>query len=541
MTAANHKVSRLHSVAMILLILTLVGFWIYINLGDPAGFYTVRYDPEYAYFLNSLSIIKGKPYVYIEHPGTPLELVGSGILFLTYPFVEASGTSFMMYHLTHPEIFLGLTRGLLTILSIATLYLIARYAILIRNWMDAFFSIAIAASFYAIHAPFTFDTLVYWSHNSFAFPLGTLVLLLMFIRLRSERQVLWWELILLGAATGFLTAIQLWFAAWVVGVGTTIFAFNLLQGRGVVRAILSLSILGVGAVTGFVISTLPILHEYLRFFGWVIRLLTHQGRYGFGEQGFTSLPLLSNNLSSLWNETPLIFIAVALVFILLAFLGWKNRRNLRINAGLWAIAIGLTVQVLVSLLMILKHPGNNYLLALAAVFPLLFSAAYTLLGGIPTKLRVIGIGLASLFLLGFVFSLTRSVADHNEHLANIHIVEDEISLLRDEQSEVLNKEPADIKVLWSYATGSKCFALRFGNIYTRGVFSDAINQLCPNDGLHDVFTDEHDFIRIQEWDILIVPEVKIPQEIESIGEIKASNAQSVYGRIHYILLQKETP
>nr|NIS80719.1 hypothetical protein [Anaerolineales bacterium] len=536
MTEANRKVTVFHNIAIGLLILILAGYWIYINTGDPLAFYTIRYDPEYPYFLNSLSIVKGRPYAYIDHPGTPVQLLGSTILLLTFPFLKATGTPFVMYHLTHPETFLRLARGFLMIVSIATLYLITRNTIRVRNWKDALASLGIAASFYAIHPPFSFETLAYWSQNSFAFPFGTLLLLLLFIRLRTDRRLLWWELFLFGAGTGLLTAIQLWFAAWVIGVAVAVLTFDLFQSRNVLRGLLSGSVVCFGALTGFIFSTLPILHEYPRFFGWVNRLLTHQGKYGFGERGFSSLSLFFENFSSLWNETPLIFVALASVLLLLASLAWQHHQKLRENMGLWSFALGMTIQVLFSLVMISKHPGNNYLLALTAVLPLLFGIAYLLSSQISTRIYRAMVTVSALLLVGFFFSLTQSIAYHRELLANVHIVDDEVAQLREQLSRISVKEPAEVNVLWSYGTGTKCFALRYGDIYTHGVFLETLKQLCPHDGLHDIFSDSHDISRIQRWDILIVPENKLSREIKDIGEVRPSNAQTMFGRVHYVMV-----
>src|SRR5690349_1957924 len=69
------------------IIVLLAGFWLYgsILLNGAQPHYR-DYDPEMAYFLNSLAPFKGAPYFYTDHPGTPVEMIGTMLLGIAYVF-----------------------------------------------------------------------------------------------------------------------------------------------------------------------------------------------------------------------------------------------------------------------------------------------------------------------------------------------------------------------------------------------------------------------------------------------------------------------
>jgi len=350
-----------------------------VNWNEPASFNTVKYDPEFPYFMNSLAVFKGKPYIYIEHPGIPVELLGTGLLALTYPFIQGTSDTFVMYHLSRPELFLTLVRAFLSLFGLICVFLLSRHSVRIKHWTDAFFSIAVAATFFAVLSPLTFDSLTYWSHNSFNFPFGTLLLLLLLMRLRSNQEIRWWEISLFGMGAGILTAVTIYHATWVIGIAVAICISDFLKKRRWHKIILSGLIVGISSIFGFIVATIPMAKRYRYFLWWVKHLITHQGRYGKGEIGITSLNQLQKNFAALWSEAPILFISLCIAIALILLTLIIHRRKLNQNPGLWGIALGLSVQSIATFLIILKHYGRTYLLAVAAILPLLLSAVYSLL------------------------------------------------------------------------------------------------------------------------------------------------------------------
>ena len=482
----NHSITqaeiKMQRVFMIALALTLGWFWIYVHCIEPAPFYMKDYDPEMPYMLSSLSVFKGYPYIYTDHPGTPVEMLGTALLGLTYPIIKkVASDSFVMYHIMHPEVFLALGRGFLTVASIMCVVLLARYAIPIKHWTDAVYSIAVAASFYAVH-PLAFNSLVLWSHNSFNFPAGTLLLLGLLTTFRYGRPLCWWKIAAFGFAAGVLTSVQLYFTTWIIGLAVAVVMLNLFQKRGWLQTIYACFNVGLASLLGFVMATLPIIEHYPRLIRWVRNLLWYQGRYGFGSPGITSANQFSLNFMQLWSQLPFLFIAVFLVMIMLGLAMFLQRRYLKQNPELLAVACGLLVQLIVTMAVIIKHPGEIYMLAVAAIFPLLLAMVFALLPSYGLTPRIFCVGLSILVLIGFLHNLTNSISNHHISISMIQKSEREIEHYFADYAASIGQDPDSLLTLWTYGTESGCYALWFGNEYASRAFMQEISQVCPNQG-----------------------------------------------------------
>jgi hypothetical protein len=537
--ASAHSMSRAHKLAILILILALVGFWIHVHWNEPASYYSVKYDPEFPYFMNSLSVFKGIPYWYMDHPGTPVELLGTILLFLTYPLTKLTSNNFLMYHISNPDLFLTIARAFIALMSVVCVYLLARFSIKLRSRSDIFFSIAIAAMFYAILSPLTFTTLTYWSHNSFNFPFGSLLLLGLLVRLRSDRNIRWWEISFLGISAGILSAIQLYFATWVIGICIAVGTCSLLKHRSWRKAILSSITGAVSSLFGFIVATLPMIHKYMWFRWWITSLFTHQGRYGTGEIGFTSASRMLENFKSLWEQVPIVFISASLSLLLIGTALFLHRRKMKVNPGLWGVAIGLSSQLILTLFIILKHPGTIYLLAVAAILPILFSVAYALLTNSYRYIRHGMVVLGTLILIGFFFGILQAINENREIITNIHLMEAEVREQRINYSKMKDIDLDEQVVLWSYGISSPCFALYFGNSYASNVFTEEIQQVCPQEGRYNVWSDGDKLLTEEKWDIIVIPEKYLPTDAEEYGSVEVSNAISKYGQIFFIVADDE--
>jgi hypothetical protein len=535
----THPLRRAHKFATFMIVLSLALYWIYIHWNEPASYYSLKYDPEYPYFMNSLLVFKGRSYSYMDHPGTPIELLGTGLLFLTYPFTRGGSDSFVMYHVSNPSIFLTIGRATIALLSILCVCLLTRHSIKLKTRIDGFFSLAVAATFFAVLSPLTFNTLTYWSHNSFNFPLGSLLLLGLLVRLRSDLNLRWWEISLFGIGAGILTAIQLYFATWVICICIAVGVFSLLKTHSWLKTLLSIIIAVVSSLFGFIVATLPMVHKYIWFRWWVINLLTHQGRYGFGEVGFTTPSRLLKNFTSLWNQAPIIFISAGFSLLLIGTAFFLHRHKLKINPGLWGVAIGLSSQLIITLFIIFKHPGAIYLLAVAAILPILLSVAYTLLINSHQYMKHIMALLGAFILIGFAFGFFHAIAENRQMIANIHLVETDLREHRNNYSAVKDVNLDEQRILWSYGTSSPCFALYFGNIYARNAFIKEIQRVCPNDRLYDIWSDGDKLTTDEKWDIIIIPDKFLPDDAEEFSSLEISDATTNYGHIVFIIADKE--
>jgi hypothetical protein len=86
-THEEHSFNVHKTIGILGIIVLLAGFWLYasILLTGPQPTYR-DYDPQMAYFLNSLAPFRGAAYFYTDHPGTPLEMIGTTLLGIPYVF-----------------------------------------------------------------------------------------------------------------------------------------------------------------------------------------------------------------------------------------------------------------------------------------------------------------------------------------------------------------------------------------------------------------------------------------------------------------------
>jgi hypothetical protein len=514
----------------------LIYYWVYANFSDETLTYSIRYDPEYVYFLNSLAPIKGKPYHYADHPGTPLELLGTSFLLLSYPVTHSYPKGFIMYHIEHPRLFFTMARGFIMVFSLITLFVISRYVISIRKWQDAVFSLSISVFFFPLYPSSSYQSLATWSHNSFAFPLGTLLLLLILLRIRSNASLSSREILLLGIASGVLVSIQLWFLSWMIGIGSYLLLNDLLEKKLHLSSLKSVLILASGSTIGFICSTLTVIHRYKYFALWVYQLIRHQGRYGTGPAGIFSIGSLREHFQSLWNNAPWVFVTSFICISLTIIYLVVRRRYLSKQRGLWAFSLALCVQLSALFLMILKHPGSLYLLAVSAILPILLASLYLLSREHNTGVLRVAPLIAIPILIAFGIGLRGAINQEWEIAQNIRKVESELESIRSSYIKKIGREPESIRLLWAYGVGSKCAALHFGNRLSNYVFSEEIDRVCPNEGVYMIWRKVNRIRPDERWDIIVIPESFVPENANDFGFIQRSDAETKkYGQVVYII------
>jgi hypothetical protein len=435
------------------------------------------WDPELVYLMNSLLVFQGRSYTFIDHPGTPLEMIGSALLALTWPFVGGGNESFAARHVRDPALALTLAHVLLAASCMAVMVLLARRAVSIERWDDVIPSLAVAAAYFAFH-PHAITSLAFWSHNSFSFPAGTLLTLLLLLKLDRDQPPGWRWTAGMGLATGALAAVQLYFAAWIGGAGLAVALAHLFHGRGWGAAVRAACLLGAGALAGFVAATLPILPRYRQFVFFVGRLLSRQGVYGSGEAGFTSPGVFWQHLSGLLQVTPGLFITLAAGALFIAAAAVAQRRRLRARAGLWAVALAVFAQAIVLTIAIAKHPALLYTLSLAALLPIVLAMAFTVARswGRPGRLACVSAGLALLYFATGNYQESRLL--HRIMFQRMHVALRQMDALLERGGHADGRPPA----LWTWGTEGRCVALWISNHYADEAFTNEVSRACPRDG-----------------------------------------------------------
>src|SRR5215216_5024552 len=181
MNATNEEYSfhLQKTIGVLGILFLLAGFWLYSStiLKGPQPSYR-HYDPEMAYFMNSLAPFKGAAYFYTDHPGTPVEILGTMLVGTTSVFFT-NHANFIGTYLENPEHFLNLAHGFITLLSVLCAIYFFRTVLGTLQKPNVNLALSLALLFYGLHTS-SFRTLTVWSHTSFNFPLGAGYLILLF-------------------------------------------------------------------------------------------------------------------------------------------------------------------------------------------------------------------------------------------------------------------------------------------------------------------------------------------------------------------------
>jgi hypothetical protein len=423
----------------------------------------------------------------------------------------------------------------------------SKYAFSIRHWTDELVAATIAVLYFVVH-PQAFTQILSWSHNSFSFPIGTLISLWLFTLLRSNQRLSTQQLILIGITSGILTAVQMYYVTWVIGAIISVGIFMLIRDYNWRQILTAALRIGVASLIGFIVVTLPIYQLYPTFLGWVIRILSHQGYYGDGLPGFASLDLLITSFSQIWRETPGLILCIAIILVMVCITYFFRRKTIRQNAGTWAAGFGLTFQIIITFTLILKHPNVLYLQAIAALLPVLIAVLFNIWQfdkqTDSSSQRLLKFSLAIIILSGFFFNLYR--AGFIRYIGNqqVQAATQEMDLFLENYAQENEINQQTITVLYTYGIPSRCFALRYGSSYAKNGLSAEIDTICPNKYKLDLWENR---VHLSDgsllppedvnWDIIFTLESLITEfpDLQKYGDFAFSDTWlPSFGKVVYI-------
>ena len=520
----NEKLgNKAERIGYILIAIPLIIYWIYWQLNTS---YWFNFDPAAVYFLDSLSIFAGKSYAYVDHPGTPVQLVGSFLLALTYPFL-GDQEAFIDFHLTRPGAFFLMTNLFLLGMNLLCAFVFYKTAINTLNQDRILGGVAIALTYFALH-PYSFPSLTLWSHNSLNFPFGTLWLLWLFMELRKDQEIPRFKLLPLGLAAGILAMAQMYFTAWLVSGILIVFIFSLRLNHSFKHALASSLYLFAGGLIGILAMLVPIYKELPRFVSWLGRIITHQGLYGSGEEGIYSLSFIPLAIGFWWeNIRPMIIVLLLTLVVLGMFAYWKNKVGVKISADVFAMVCGLLFQIGLLLLLMTKAALKlRYSLSIAAILPVLILLTLHLIETTPWRTNQWKRTFYMIVLAGVALSLIREIGLQKQRA----FIEQDAALAKTQAVTRLAREKNisedEILVVYAYAVPLKCAGLLQASNWI-GSFKEEIAEVCPNQhaiwdsnielNISEYATD----IRDITWDMVIWPGngTNLPDYLYSIGAI----------------------
>lgn len=420
------------------------------ELFDP--FFQLRnIDPAYAYLMNSMTMLCGHTPRHIDHPGTTLQILGAMIIGAINLLRGASPICPTDNVFTQPEVYLAGIRTVLQFAVAALLFALpARLYTLTGNLIAG---LVVQVSFLVS------TTIVSQLIRVQPEPLLMVVVLAMGWALlplatgtRPESRR---DAIICGAIFGFGVATKLTILPLVL------FVFMFQTTKAKLRFLLA-------CAGTFVLWTLPILSMNKRFFGWILNVAGHSGRYGEGEIGLPPLADMAVTALDLMQRHRAEFFGAGLV---LAIAIWHWRRKSQLDPTVRFLLISVAV-LLAQWAMTTKHPAPHYMIPALLVLAVANGIAAALVGSI--RRVCAAIYLCAVILIGG-HAAWQSFQGFRVGLPGIYVAEKSAN-------ERIRKIAAEQcgKLVHHDSNSDVQFALRFGDAFTEGRFRFRLAQLYPD-------------------------------------------------------------
>lgn len=519
-----NKTSVYSKIGSFIVAAPIIAWWAEYTLVTPVPLY-YRYGEIVTYFIDSLAVFNGATYSYIDHPGTPVSIIGSILLALTYPFT--TGPDFTLYHLSHPLIFVTLTNIFLTLSFIISALYFQRVSRSTLTRMPLIASLFVSLMYFFLHTQ-SFDGITLWNHNPFAFPFGMPLLLLLFFMIKDNRALGTRQLLLLGFLGGAFSAVQFFFIVWPICFIITIFIFYRMIKETMWTALKAGFLLAISAIVGFLTATLPIIAKLPDFFRWIINVAASKNRYDQGGHQFFSWKELLDGFSNLNHTQPVLYQAAAILIIIFLLLVLIRNNNTPPQFGLSALGLGLAAQTVFLTLMFIREPGHLYGLSIAATLPVLALIDLKLLeqkldhASLPKYDVIYGIVIA--FLL--IFACIKTFSNLKNAITNYrNIITSENRMYADADkfisgyAKTVGRDPV---IIHTPDAVNECAALLFGRSYARLDIDAQLSQICPNQYYMDywikrvIINDKHYYLMEMDWDLLIVGKSYLYRELKNV-------------------------
>lgn len=431
-----------------------------------------NFDPEYAYLLNFLNIANLKMPGHVDHPGTPLQVLGGITLWVTYLFAQQGNLvtgSLNLSVIQNSEIYLNIINLFLLLLIALCQLLVGLVAFRLSN--------SIVLSLILQSPPFLVTALAA-SNRVSPEPLllcivQVLSLLLLFYLYVPQTEYKWRFSLSLGLLLGLGMAVKITFLPLLL---LFLLLPNFRQWRLALFA----------TVTAFILGTSPIIPSYSQVFGWVFSIATHTGRYGTGEQGVIDPVILPKILSQLISQDTIYFSIISISLFSSIILGVclinskfkSNHSNksedLPVVGSIYRLFACLLLVNSAQIAITLKHPGIHYLIPAMGLSGLLILSQVLLYSKLfkERSIRIVDRGYLSIFALTICcFFALHSVRSYFQQATSFYTpYKQEIEKI----DRLIKERYADCTIANYYRASSQAYALTFGNEYAQNNYSEIL-------------------------------------------------------------------
>ena len=343
----NISGSFLARIAILLVLpLTTLATVEYVRL-ESGPFWVSGGDPEYVYMYNSLNILNFNAPQHINHPGTPLQILGAAVFKARHPWTPTLEITSLV--LQNPEYYLRLIN--LTLIVLITAALAAAGMIFYSASGEIFPSLLVQAS------PLMSSVMVYTLPRVIAEPLllfaSTVLICLMAVALKNDegKEDSNFYLISVGLVCAFGIATKLNFLPIIL---VPLIAFSRLKPR----IIFMLSV-----IAGALIFMSPALVRFKALAVGVYRLFMGSGIHGQGPRTVIDPEKYFSDLSGLIFSQPFSLIALVAggIVYLSIFLMARHGGDAK-GAFARRLLLGLIVAQVAQYIIVAKHPNAYYLM-----------------------------------------------------------------------------------------------------------------------------------------------------------------------------------
>ena len=349
------KLKTLYPVLWILPIFTLM--WGIFILFYFDTFYSRNIDPEYPYLINGLNaaILKFNQIGHYDHPGTPFQILCGLVIRITHLFTGKG--SITQDVINRPDYYLYSISLFLIILQSVLVYVIG-YIGQKRGINKT--PLVILQSGVLLNS----------------------ILLLIFCRVYPERWLVITSIlfIIIYLSYGYNKRKPLTFAiasGIIMGMGLAT-KFNYLPLLVIPLLLMDnykhkFIYIGTSALS-FFCFILPIINRFKDYWNFIIRMATHDGIYGKGQERMFNPDIISENIVQVIKATPEVLFFLITLFTLVVIVIIKKKKTREINYALFFS--GSIIIFLFQLLMVIKHYKADYLMPLLSIYPLFLFIIY---------------------------------------------------------------------------------------------------------------------------------------------------------------------
>lgn len=454
----------------IFLIIPLLFLLTGIYLQNALGFHFLgsHIDPDYAYLFNSLAISQSFPVGHTDHPGTPMQILGSMVIKIS--FIFRGQNDLVRDVLANPETYINIIIKTVLILNSFLLFIAGVTVFkMTKKILPAFLlQLTPFLSLSLISSPvlgLSAEPLLLFS--------GILFLLPVFLTLFKtpvKHQII---TLLFSVAAGLGIATKIIFAPLIF---VPLFALSSLKER--LAFIL-------GTIISFYFFTQPIVPQYQRLFNWIKDLLTHSGRHGTGDKTIIDQAVFITNMKKILADQYIITILLTtIVLIIIAYL-WRYGviKNFKKNLA-FRLLVGLFVTEIIQIIMVAKHPGGQYLIPGTLLLPAIIITSLFLISKFEIKNFLFVKHLSILILcLIIIFQLYKTISQ-------IPILFQAIEKQKNVDKTIYNEIQSKYKddtIITYFRSSSPFYALRFGNTFVNFSFNHYLKSIYPNTYFWDIW------------------------------------------------------